>query len=60
MGFNKRFITREKIIYTKDSDLNVLFRADALIMDEWSSNFLKLYEQGETKNNILTLLDNDT
>jgi hypothetical protein len=59
MGLNKRFITKNKIFNTNDSDLDILFSADALIMDDWSSKFLKLYEQGKNKNNILTLLDND-
>jgi len=59
MGFNKRFITKNKILSTNNSDLDILFSADALIMDDWSSKFLKLYEQGKNKNNILTLLDND-
>jgi hypothetical protein len=59
MGFNKRFITKNKILSTNDSDLDILFSEDALIMDDWSSKFLKLYEQGKNKNNILTLLDND-
>jgi hypothetical protein len=59
MGFNKRFITKNKILSTNNSDLDILFSADALIMDDWSSKFLKLYEQGKNKNNILTLLDNE-
>lgn len=38
MGFNKRFITKEKILNNL-SDLNMLFKSDALILDSWSSNF---------------------
>lgn len=46
------------IINTEDSDLNILFNADTLIMDNWSSNFFKLYEEGKTKHKILKLLKN--
>lgn len=40
MGFNKRYITKEKILNNLSS-LNMLFKSDALILDTWSSNFHK-------------------
>ena len=38
MGFNKRYITKETILLNI-SDLDSLFKADALIMDNWSRKF---------------------
>ena len=38
MGFNKRYITKETILLNI-SDLDRLFKADALIMDNWSRKF---------------------
>ena len=38
MGFHKRYITKETII-SHITDLDRLFKADALIMDMWSTNF---------------------
>ena len=38
MGFHKRYITKETILLNI-SDLDRLFKADALIMDMWSTRF---------------------
>lgn len=59
MGFNKRFLTKELIINTKEKMMGVIFNADALIMDKWSSKFVELYEQGLSKEEILKMLENE-
>lgn len=38
MGFHKRYITKDTIL-THINDLDTLFKADALIMDNWSKKF---------------------
>ena len=38
MGFHKRYISKETII-SHITDLDTLFKADALIMDNWSTRF---------------------
>lgn len=55
MGFNKRYITKEQII--KSNNLNKLFNADALIMDNWSGKFFNYYKKGLQKEAILKLLE---
>ena len=42
MGFNKRYLNKEKVMDTKESDLPRLFNVDALIMDIWSRKFRTL------------------
>lgn len=45
MGFNKRIVTKDKILLQQTFlDLSNLLKADALILDNWSSNFLKKYD----------------
>jgi len=58
MGFNKRFLTKDLIYRIDESDLSVLFSADALIMDKWSSNFVDFFQEGYSKEQILKKLDN--
>lgn len=55
MGFNKRYITKEQII--KSDNLERLFNADALIMDNWSGKFIDYYKKGFDKETILKLLE---
>jgi len=58
MGFNKRYITKESIIGCDESRLQLLFKADALVMDIWSSKFHELYTAGMTKGEILLMFQN--
>ena len=58
MGFNKRFLTKELICGVEERDLPRLFNADALIMDIWSSEFVELFQQGHSKEQILKKLEN--
>lgn len=60
MGFNKRYITKEKIINAiKENSVDKLFKADQLIMDSWSERFHDNYDFGENyKNNRKKLNDN--
>lgn len=51
MGFNKRFITKEKILNNL-SDLKTLFKSDALILDTWSSKFHREINIENTPANI--------
>lgn len=46
MGFNKRFITQYSIL-ENISNLDRLFKADALIMDMWSTRFTNDLNQEE-------------
>jgi hypothetical protein len=46
MGFHKRYITKDTIL-THINDLDTLFKADALIMDMWSSRFTNDLNQEE-------------
>lgn len=45
MGFNKRYITKDMILscVKEGRDVKKLLRADALIMDSWSSRFFDNY-----------------
>lgn len=59
MGFNKRIVDKDLVIKTKEENLKMLFKADALIfMDGWSSKFYELYIRGEDKKTILEKLEN--
>ena len=40
MGFHKRFVTKHQILDNL-TNLEDLLDADALILDEWSSNFIE-------------------
>ncbi len=51
MGFNKRYITKSKILNNLDN-LTMLFKSDALILDEWSSKFHKEINIENTPANI--------
>lgn len=51
MGFNKRYITKSKILNNL-SDLKILFKSDALILDAWSSKFHKEINIENTPANI--------
>jgi len=58
MGFHKRFITKDTIMLTDKSNLDVLFGSDALIFgDEWSSEFYDLFKQGKEYNEIIKKLN---
>ena len=58
MGFNKRFITKETILSTSKERINTLFRADAFIfLDEWSSRFYELFDEGYGYNKIIEKLN---
>tara|TARA_R110000803_G_scaffold45238_8_gene95369 strand:- start:701 stop:892 length:192 start_codon:yes stop_codon:yes gene_type:complete len=59
MGFNKRYLNKEKVMDTKESDLPRLFNVDALIMDIWSRKFLELYNEGHSKNQIIQLIKDE-
>ena len=56
MGFNKRIVTRESILRGDENYLQSLLKADALIMDTWSSAFYTLYTAGLTRGEILLML----
>jgi len=58
MGFNKRIVHKENVIKTPEEQLERLFTADALIMDEWSSKFLKYHKSGHHKKDIIQILNN--
>jgi len=58
MGFNKRFINKDLILSQKKFENIVrLFNADALIFDNWSSNFFKRfdenYDEYQNKRNLI-------
>lgn len=55
MGFNKRIVTRESILRGDDNYLKSLSKADALIMDTWSSAFYVLYTAGLSRGEILLM-----
>lgn len=58
MGFHKRFITKDTIMLTDKSNINVLFGSDALIFgDEWSSEFYDLFNEGYEYNEIIQKLN---
>jgi hypothetical protein len=49
MGFNKRYITKDIILSCNSFEqLSRLFKADALILDMWSSYFYKIYEDSSS------------
>jgi hypothetical protein len=48
MGFNKRYLDKE-IILSNLSKIDKLLKADALIMDMWSSNFIKDLSEKQRK-----------
>lgn len=48
MGFHKRYISKETII-SHITDLDTLFKADALIMDMWSTRFTQDLDEEERK-----------
>jgi len=59
MGFNKRMISKELILKTKEENLNTLFKADALMfMDYWSSKFYGIYRDGISKDSTIKLMNN--
>jgi hypothetical protein len=70
MGFNKKYITKDIILATikEGGDVKKLLKADALIMDNWSSIFFdnydtsKKYEENRDKLNkdviFISSLDN--
>jgi len=46
MGFNKRFISKDLVLSQKKfEDIERLFNADALIFDNWSSNFFQRFDE---------------
>ena len=58
MGFHKRFITKDTIMLTDKSNIDVLFGSDALIFgDEWSSEFYELFKEGKEYNEIIKKLN---
>jgi hypothetical protein len=60
MGFNKRIVTKESILITEEDRLDTLFNADALIMDNWASKFINMYESGQTKEEIIKILEDES
>lgn len=58
MGFNKKWVTKEMVLNTKEENLSRLFNADALIMDTWSSKFYELYKSGLTKDTSVKMVTN--
>jgi hypothetical protein len=48
MGFNKRYLDKE-IILSNLSKIDRLLKADALIMDMWSSNFINDLSENQRK-----------
>jgi len=45
MGFHTRFITKDSILSCKNfEDLDSLFNADALFLDDWSQKFVDKYD----------------
>lgn len=58
MGFNKRIVNKESILITEEGRLEKLFDADALIMDQWSSQFLSYFIKGYKKDEIIKILEN--
>lgn len=44
---------------TDDRYIKTLFKADALIMDTWSSKFLQLYREGYKKEEIIKMLKDE-
>lgn len=59
MGFNKRIVNKESILITEEGRLEKLFDADALIMDQWSSQFLSYFIKGYKKDEIIKILDGE-
>ena len=63
MGFNKKYITKESIIntlITGNSISNLVKNTDALILDNWSSNFFNLYKNDPSYNLNRKKLRDDT
>lgn len=50
MGFNKRYISKESVMLelSNGSSPSRLLKADALIMDDWSSKFFKEYKNNDS------------
>lgn len=62
MGFNKRFVDKEKVMISFDNKepLSKLFSADALIfMDDFSSKVYNHFKKGTKDKEIKKLIDND-
>lgn len=60
MGFNKRYLNKEFIIGLEGNTLKTVLNADVLITtDNWSSKFLDLYMSGNTKDEIIILLEDE-
>lgn len=59
MGFNKRYITKDMILscIKEGGDVNRLLRADALIMDNWSSRFFENYDTSTKYREMRTELE---
>lgn len=62
MGFNKRYISKETVIYELSNGRSPesLLKADALIMDDWSSNFFKDYKNDSIYRSDRNKLSDDT
>jgi hypothetical protein len=58
MGFHKRRITQQLIVSQKNhEDLIRMMKADALILDPWSNNFIKSFKSGTEINLATTYLN---
>jgi hypothetical protein len=50
MGFNKRYVSKDNILNSLNNEyINSFQKADALIMDNWCSNFFKHYKWNYNK-----------
>lgn len=62
MGFNKRFLDKERIMVSLDNKepLSKLFSADAFIfMDDFSSKIYEHFKKGAKDKEIKKLIQND-
>lgn len=62
MGFNKRFLDKERIMLSLDNKepLSKLFSADAFIfMDDFSSKIYEHFKKGAKDKEIRKLIEND-
>lgn len=54
MGFNKRYISKD-VLLNNMSDINSLFNTDAIILDNWSSYFIK--NMNKDQGNLIKALE---
>jgi hypothetical protein len=57
MGFNKRFFTKENIIRNINNIEKYLSVDAAFLMDDFSKDFYKLFNEGKTKEELIKYIN---